>query len=65
MATDHFLYFYTFQHMQTNNNDSQSKNNISKKAGMNLDSIRMEQEKKTGQKEDTTPAGTGHDKKPA
>jgi hypothetical protein len=51
--------------MQTNSNDSQSKNNISKKAGMNLDSIRMEQEKKSTQKEDTKPAGTGHDKKPA
>lgn len=50
--------------MQTQNKDYQTRNNISKRAGMNLDSIRMEQEKKPQQKDDTKTAGNGNDKKP-
>jgi hypothetical protein len=55
----------TFKSMQTPNQDNQSKNNISKKSGMNFDSMRMDEEKKTQPKEDVKMPGNGNDKKTA
>jgi hypothetical protein len=51
--------------MQTPNQDNQSKNNISKKSGMNFDSMRMDEEKKPQTKEDVKMPGNGNDKKTA